>query len=690
VNDPQLQGAWRAHQSGNLAEAARLYGDVLSRDPAQFDALYGLGVLHYQRGEFAEAERTLKRASERGPNAAEPWFTLGCALNRMGREGEALAAFDRALGLRPGYVEALINKGGVLMAQRRHDEALASFDAALALNSAFAEGWNNRGNALCELGRFEEAVASYGRVLELRGGAPQALVNKGTALIALKRYGEALTSYTEALRADPGAVAARNGMANTFYYMKRYEDSAREYAGALRLDPDLAYGRGNLAFAKLHACDWRNLDEERAGIVAGLAARKHVVNPFQALALLDSEQDHLRAATLWMEDKYPGAARESWRGNPYKHTKIRIAYLSADFNEHAVATLMAGVFEHHDKDRFEAVAVSLAGETNSPMRARLTRAFDRFVDVEGKTDAEIAGFLRAAEADIAIDLMGFTGGCRPGILGTRPAPVQVSYLGFPGTMAARNIDYIVADRIVIPEGAANYYTEVPAYLADCCLPNDSTRPKGEARPARQDAGLPERGAVFASFNNSYKFSPTVFGVWMRILRSVPESVLWLAEPNAAAARNLRREAEARGVAPGRIVFAPFVTRAEDHLARLALADLFLDTLPYNAHSTACDALWAGLPVLSCPGSAFAGRVGASLLNAVGMPELIATSLEDYEKRAVSLARDPSGFAALKAKLMANARSSPLFDTALFTRRLEEAFTRMWVRNQRGLAPGLLD
>jgi predicted O-linked N-acetylglucosamine transferase (SPINDLY family) len=359
--------------------------------------------------------------------------------------------------------------------------------------------------------------------------------------------------------------------------------------------------------------------------------------------------------------------------------------VSGDFNNSAVSTLMAGVFEHHDRARFETIAISFGPADGTPMRKRLETAFERFIDVSGKTDAEIAVAVRGMEIDIAVDLMGFTGECRSFILAQRPAPVQVNYLGFPGTMGAPWIDYILADPAVIPDAQQEHFAEKIAYLPHCYLPADGTSAIAE-RPTRLQAGLPESGFVFASFNNSYKFNPAMFAIWMRLLDAVEQSVLWLPENNPAAMRNLIHEAKARGLAPGRIVFAPPVPGHENHLARLSLADLFLDTLPYNAHTTAIDALWAGVPLLTLEGNSFAGRVAASALEAAGLPELIASTADEYEAAALRLARDPEALAALKAKLAQNRLTCPLFDTASFARHLESAFVTMWERQQRGEPP----
>jgi protein O-GlcNAc transferase len=389
-----------------------------------------------------------------------------------------------------------------------------------------------------------------------------------------------------------------------------------------------------------------------------------------------------RCATLWMAYKYPRAPSALWQGETVAdHGKIRVAYLSADFNGHAVATLLAGVFEQHDKSRFETTAISYTDSDGGAMRRRLERSFDRGVDVAGKSDAEVAALIRQMDIDIAVDLMGYTGECRPGILAQRPAPIQVNFLGFPGTMGAPYVGYILADANVIPEEHKPHYSESVVYLPDCYLPTDSTRRFAERRPTRAEAGLPADGFVFCSFNNSYKITPEMFDVWMRLVGAVEGSVLWLPQTNAAAIRNLRAEAARRGVTEQRLVFAPFVRDGEDHLARLGLADLFLDTLPYNAHSTAVDAMWAGVPLLTLQGGAFAGRVAASALTAAGLPELIAASLDSYEALALKLAREPQTLAAIRTRLERARGQSALFDTARYTRNLEAAYLTMWKRSR---------
>ena len=441
---------------------------------------------------------------------------------------------------------------------------------------------------------------------------------------------------------------------------------------------------GHLVFCRLQCCDWRRLTQDRADIASGLVAGKSVIQPLINARLSSSPADQLQCARIFAR-RWPASPSPFWRREPYHHDKIRVAYISADFCDHATSWLAAGLFEHHDRTRFETIAVSLFADDGSEMRSRTRTAFDVFIDAECRTDAEIAGLLRQMEVDIAVDLMGFASGCRPGILALRPAPVQVNYLGYPGTMGAAYVDYILADRIVIPSEHRSFYTEKIAILPDTYQCNDAKRPIAEKTPSRAEAGLPAEGFVFCCFNDTSKITPEIFDVWMSLLKDVHGSVLWLLENNPEATRNLRREAQARAVDGGRLIFAPHMKLGE-HLARHRLADIFLDTLPYGAHTTASDSLWAGVPVLTCMGTSFAGRVAASLLHGIAIPELITNSFEDYAALALKLARDQTGLAAIKTKLARNRDTRPLFDTARFTRNFEAALATMHARQQSGEPP----
>jgi predicted O-linked N-acetylglucosamine transferase (SPINDLY family) len=651
MSEALLQDARRAHALGHLSDAARLYAQALRADSRNFEALLALGVLNYDRGNHEDARRLLAEAVKFDPGSAAAHFAHGCALQALHRNGEALDAFEAARARDPQHAETHLRRANILLILRRYREAVKAYDDYLAHHRDFAQGWHNRGVALSALRRFSDAAASFSEAIALRPDSAQSWHNRGLV-------------HSE---------------------LKDLESAIRDHARALDLVPDLADARGHLVFAKLAACDWRGLDEERAKLGASIRADLPAIVPFGNIMVSDSPADQMRPTRLWMA-RYANAPPPLWRGERYDHARIRIAYVSGDFRVHPVGILMAGVFEHHDRQNFETIGISFGPDDASAIRARIAGSFEHFVDARAKSDFEVAAHLREMQADIVIDLMGPTADCRSAIFAARPGPVQVNYLGYPGTMACGFMDYILADRVVIPEGDERHYSEKIVYLPGSYLASDDKRAIARRTPSRAELGLPETGIVFCSFNSAYKFTPEVYSVWMRILRSVPGSILWLPAGNPAMERNLKREADTRGVAPDRILFARYLEQAEDHLARLGAADLFLDTLPCNAHTTASDALWAGLPVLTCKGTSFAGRVAASLSYAAGLPELVTDSLADYEAQAVSLAQNPEQLRTIKARLASRRRTAALFDTARITRNLEAAYTQMRARSLRGEAP----
>ena len=536
-----------------------------------------------------------------------------------------------------------------------------------------------------QAGRFEEALGLLDRAVTVEPSRAQLWNNRGAVLAVMKRFDAAYESFDHALSLEPCLPSALANRGHALMEMHRPEEAGADYERLLARNPDAAFARGNLIRAKLQCCEWRGLREQWERAVADMRAGKPVLPPMVATALLEAPSDQLLAARLLIQAKYPPRQTPLWNGERYNHARIRIAYLSADFHAHATATLMAGVFEAHDRTRFETFAISFGPDDESPMRGRLKAAFDNFFQVAEKSDTDIASLLREREIDIAVDLKGFTDGARPAILSHRPAPIQVNYLGFPATMGSPYIDYVIADPAVIPAEHQIYYSEKIAYLPYSYQPNDRTRVIGNAAPSRQSTGLPQSGFVFCCFNNNYKISSDIFEIWMRLLRGEKESVLWLLEDNPAVTRNLKREAGLRGVDPERIIFAPRLAPSE-HLARHVLADLFLDTFPYNAHTTASDALWMGLPLVTRAGQTFASRVAASLLHGMGASELVTSSLDEYEALARNLARVPERLAAIKEKLVRNRDTSPLFDVVRFTRHLESAYETMWERQQRGAGP----
>jgi protein O-GlcNAc transferase len=673
-----------AHQAGRFDEAERLYRRVLKADGKQFPVLMMLGMLSAQRGKLAEAERLLSSALTINPGHAEAQFNYGNVLLGLQRFDEAFAAFGSALALNPSLAEAHLNRGGILMSQKRLEEALGSFDAAIRINQNYSEAYCNRGNALEELNRFEEALSSYDSALAINPNNPEFHASRANVLHRLGRYDEALADLSVALSLRPGNAGFHFNRGNILFELKRFVEAFGAYDKALTLEPDHEYAEASRLYVKMHLCNWQNFDAECAHLISSV--KKEILSlPFALLAISPSAEVQLKSAAALSKAKHPTSEDPMWLGRRFDHDRIRLAYLSADFGEHAVSSLLAGVFERHDRKQFETTAISLEAHVPSGMLTRLKGAFDRFVDAGNQSDRDVGRLIRDLEIDIAVDLMGYTRKARPSVFAFRPSPIQINYLGYPGSMGASFIDYIVADRFVIPDMQRNFYSEKIIYLPETFQANDQKRDFPKEAPSRVEVGLPENAFVFCSFNNSYKITPTCFDIWMRLLKQVEGSVIWLLGGDSDLEPNLRGEAENRGVDSARLIFCSRTTYA-NYLARYRLADLFLDTFPFNGGATASDALWAGLPVVTCSGETFASRMAGSLLCAVGLSELVTASVGEYENLARQLARDPVRLAAIKATLARNRDTYPLFDTARFTRHLESAYTTIHDRLKRGLPP----
>jgi protein O-GlcNAc transferase len=679
------------------------------------------GAVLQDLGRFEEALAAYQKAISLKSAYPPAHANRGLALHALRQYDEALAAHDRALALHAGYADAHANRASTLYELKRYNEALASFDRALAINPSDVEATFNRANTLRALERLDAALKAYERVLAQRPDHVGALANRGGALHEMRRFGEALASfdrlaalrsedadvhynranalhslgrYDEALAAFDRALSLRSDMvdalfnrANTLFVMKRYGAALEGFERVLESKPDHPYALGRGASCVLPLCDWEKRDYYQHALAAHIRAESAIISPFTLLGYSDDPALQLQCARHFASTIV--AAPAPPRAQRRKPGKLRIAYLSADFQKHAVASLVAELFELHNRDEFEIFGFSFGLDDGSVARKRLTRAFDRFEDARGVDDGEVATRLAALDVDIAVDLMGYTTESRLGVLARRPAPIQVNYLGYAGTMGASPIDYILADPIVAPLGSEAFFSEKIVRLPNCYLPNDRQRAIAEETPTREQAGLPINGFVFACFNNSWKITPPVFDIWMRLLHAVEGSVLWLLSSDPSAEANLRAAAVARGIDPERLVFAELRAPA-DHLARHRLADLFLDTSPYNAHTTASDALWTGVPLITCPGQAFASRVAASLLTAIGLPQLIVEDAEEYEMMAHELARQPALLAAVRARLAANRLTTALFDSRRHARGIEAAYRTMVERYERGEEPASFD
>jgi predicted O-linked N-acetylglucosamine transferase (SPINDLY family) len=568
---------------------------------------------------------------------------------------------------------------------RRPEDALKSYDKAIALNPNYFQAFNNRANALLDFHLPEDALKDYRKAISLNKSYVNGWVGCGNALSILARYADALLAYDDALTLNPNRTDAWVGRGNVLCELRRYDEAVAAYDKALSIKPDLECIEGGRLNAKLNLCNWERLDEELNNLTESVRSGKADTDPLVILRLSDSSDVHLRCARSRIAGKHPQKIKSVWKNTIYQHEKIHVGYVSADLHEHATAHLMAELFELYDEARFSITAFSLGRDDKSDMRRRLVSAFDRFVDCRMLSDYQVASAIADAEIDILVDLKGFTQDARTNIFAYRPAPVQVNYLGYPGTMGAPYIDYIIGDATLLSATDEPFYTEKLVQLPNSYQPNDRKRQISSKVFTRREMGLPESGFVFCCFNDSYKILPPTFASWMRILKSVERSILWLLAETQTAALNLKKQAEICSIDPSRLAFANRLDLPE-HLSRHQLGDLFLDTLPYNAHTTASDALWAGVPVLTQAGNAFAGRVAASLLNAVGLPELITHSAEEYEALAVELALHPEKLKAIKQKLARNRLTMPLFNTPLYTRHLEAAYEAMYQRYQAGLPP----
>jgi protein O-GlcNAc transferase len=704
------------------AEALASFDDALARSPGFAEALNSRGnaLLDLQRPE--EALASFDKALAITADYAEALGNRGIALADLKRPEEALASFDRALALKPDFAEALYNRGNSLLDLDRPEEALASFDRALQVKPDVAEVLYNRGNLLLKFDRPEEALASFDRAITVRPDDAEALHDRGTLLLRLKKPADALASFDRALAINPADaeilyqrgttlfdlgraaeavanfdksiavrpdhVGALGWRANALLDLKRPDEALASFDRAHAIEPDNGGVIGGQLLAALQACRWTRLKEIMDQLVSQKTWRQSPIIAFNLFACHDDPSVHLDCSRHFIQSKIggrePGAAPLSNRP-PHPRGKLRIAYMSADFRVHPMTTWISELIELHDRARFEVFGISMGVDDGSERRLRLARAFDRFLDVRSRSDQAVAQLLQELQVDIAVDLMGHTRDGRPGILAGRPAPIQVSYIGYPGTTGADFIDYVIADPIILPFDQQPHYTERIVHLPDSYMVTDSKRAVPSSAPTRQECALPEDAFVFCCFNSNFKITQEMFETWMRLLAANSGSVLWLYHANADAERNLRQAAQERGVDGARIVFAgplPY----QDHLARHGLADLFLDTLPYNAHTTASDALWVGLPLVTCMGRSFASRVAASALHAAGLPELVTHSLAEYESLALRLAADPALLGGYKQRLVENRHSCALFDTARFARHIEAAYTKMCEIHERGEGP----
>ena len=717
---PVLEAALSYYKSGQFLVAEEMYRKILQDDPKNALCLNMLGNIAVRAGRSDEAIELLNKAIQIKKNNPGFYYDLASALQGAGRLDEALLKYKKSLTLKPDYIEARFKIGNLLKEQGKLDEAELIYKRIISANPDLATVYYNLGLVLKQQSKLDEAVLIYQKAITLKPDMAEAYNNLGVVFNDQKKPGEAVKMYRQAISLKSGYAEAHNNLGDILSDQGRPDEAAVHYTAAITSNPGLVkpYIGLGVAFRKLglrneaislyeqaliphprnpelltrlvdliyHTCAWRKMGSYETQLLELVRQNSVGISPFTILGTSSTAEDQLLCSRSFSRDKERPPQDLFTHKLGKSNKRIKIGYLSSDLQEHATAYLMAGLFEKHDRSRFDVTAYSYGPDDASPMRARLVKAFDSFIDLSNLSDHAAAQKIYDDGIDILIDLKGgATKDSRIGIPSYRPAPIQVNYLGYPGTMGVSFIDYIIADRFIIPKDNERFYSEKVICLPDCYQPNDVRREIADTTPPREACGLPESGFVFCCFNGNYKITLPVFNIWMRLLKAVPGSVLWLLEPDPSAKENIKEEAELRGVDSKRIIYAPFMPTSQ-HLARYRLADLFLDTLPINAHTTASDALWAGLPVLTCAGTTFAGRVAGSLLKAAELPELITYSLEEYEALALQLSQNPSRCLEMRRKLLQTHQRMPLFDIEKFTKNIEKSYQTMWDIWQDGKSP----
>lgn len=714
-----LTKAKNLHAQGEIESARSIYLALITESPHNAELMHLLGVAEHQLGNHQVALELLDRSIAIDSNCAAYFLSHGTVLYVLKAYGKAIASFDRCLQVAPESARALYLRGNSLLELDRPKSALNDYEKAIALAPLFPEAYFYRGIALAALGAIEAAIDSYDKAIALKADfaaaytnrgsllrkqnkwhlaianfdeairinaeLAEAHANRGNSLVELKQYDDAISSYDAAIRLNPNAVDFHVNRGKALQQIRQYDAAIGSYETAIQLNPGCEFLQGIVLHCKMQLADWRCFDLDMRDLLKQIESNQRASPPFFVLAMTASPMLQLQAAATYADAWHPANSTLGEITRRRKKEKIRIGYYSSDFRDHAMSYLITALFETHDKTRFEVFGFSFGVDDNSPMRKRVASAFNNFIDVRNMSDLEVAALSRKLEIDIAVDLNGFTHDHRAGIFAHRAAPIQVNYLSYAGSMAVEYMDYLIADQTLIPAEYRKYYTEKIAYMPHSYQANIANKEIAPTTLSREEMGLPSSGFVFCCFNNTYKITPVVFDCWMRILHSVESSVLWLLDDNSTAVANLKLEAKARGISSDRIVFAQRAP-LDEYFARNALADLFLDTLPYNAHTTASDALWSGLPVLTCQGEAFASRVAASLLRAIDLPELVTDSLERYVSLAVELGKTPAKLDEIRKRLHRNRASSPLFDVQLFAKNIEGLYSKMYERHHAQLQP----
>ena len=690
----------------------------------QVKVIHLLFIVAYKERNFNHALMHINHLIDYDSENDENYNNKGVILVELGDLNQAVEAYSRAISLNPNFVDAYFNRANAYDLSGSHQLALNDYDQIINLDRADLFVWINRGVALKRLGKVTDSLISYAKALQIRFDLPEVHFNCGIAYAEQRDFPQSIKSYnlaiqfnpnyslaynflglvyselnqysiakecfTKALKIDPLFADAHFNLGKAQQELKELDHAINSFSSALRINPNISFGMGCLLHAKMLACDWNGLDELHQEIIHGILEAKQVAEPFGFQAISESELNLFLCAKLFFANRYQNIIDYSCNdvssiGGRPADAKIRVGYVGGEFREQATTILLAGIWERHNKDKFEIYAFDNGWEDSSIWRNRVESAFYEIIDIRTHSDLDVVKMIRERRIDILINLNGYFGRHRNGLFKLKPAQLQVNFLGFPGTLGDECMDYIVSDRCVLPVASQNFYCEKVVYMPDTYQPNDKSRKISDGVFTRNDLGLPDDGFVYCSFNNNYKITPRIFESWMKILNQVKSSVLWLLEDNHTASNNLRTSAKILGIDPDRLIFAKRVG-LEHHLSRQRCADLFLDTLPYNAHTTASDALGVGLPLLTIRGNTFPGRVASSLLESLNLNELVVDSFEDYEIKAVKLASDKGMYSRVKSQLKSNIESSPVFNADLYTVNFENILLKIHQRHLDKLPP----
>ena len=707
-------------KSGKLNEAKEICLKILDEQPNNSNFLHLLGAITFEEKNYQKSEEIISKVIKLKPKQAEIYSLYALILFNLKKFDLAIKSWEEVIKLKPNHAEAYNNRGNILFLLEKNVAAIESYKKAIEIKSDYADAYNNLGNPLWKQKKITESIENYKKALEIQPNHPEAHNNLGMAFHKLKKNEDAIKSYDAAINFKPDYAEAHYNKANLLFEIEKIDECLQSYDTAIKFKPNYAeayFNRGSvflaananvealenfkkvleikpdfevlsgtLLYTKLKLCDWKNFDEDLENLKKEANDFIKKPNPYPLLFSYDSLKVQKLVAKKWSEklckftlgeNQSPNFSKSNKALNliskKEKNKKIKIGYFSADFRKHAVGNLIVNLFELHDKSKFEIYCFYFGPDTNDDVYKRISNAAYKFINVRIKGEREIAQISRDFKIDIAVDLMGYTIKNRSKIFIEKCAPLQVSYLGYPGTTGANYIDYIIADKILIPRESQEYYSEKIIYLPNTFIVNDSTKKVSEKIFRKDELDLPNNSIVFCCFNQSYKILPKTFDIWMKILKRVKGSVLWLFKSNEVSCNNLKKEAYDRGVDHKRIIFANLLPSFQEHLARYKAADLFLDTSPYNAHSTCLDALKGGLPVLTIQGETYSSRVSSSFLNLLGLNELITKSLKEYEDKAVELANDLSKLKNIKYKIQTVKDTTPLFNTKLFTNNLEKAY-----------------